>query len=244
MAHIEIHGDGDLDEPTLVEGLPGVGLVGKIAVDHLVDTLEMEYYAACHCDGLARAAAYDEGDRALRPPVRIYADQSRDLLALQSDVPVSPDDAPEFSTCLMGWLADTGGMAVCLSGLPQDRGDQPNLYGVGVGDGRSMLDRLGVDAPAESGLISGPTGALLAEALEQNLDAVGLIVEANKQFPDPRAARVILEEAIAGVAGPDVETARLADQAEEIAAAREKLARQMQQADDESSQAQPLGMYQ
>jgi uncharacterized protein len=85
---------------------------------------------------------------------------------------------------------------------------------------------------------------LLAEALEQNLDAVGLIVEANKQFPDPRAARVILEEAIAGVADPDVETARLADQAEEIAAAREKLARQMQQADDESSQAQPLGMYQ
>jgi len=41
-----------------------------------------------------------------------------------------------------------------------------------------------------------------------------------------------------------VDTEQLVEQADKIADAREKLAQRMQQADDESSQAQPVGMYQ
>ncbi|MEF8882717.1 MAG: PAC2 family protein, partial [Halapricum sp.] len=51
MAHVNVHReDLDFDEPVLVEGLPGLGLVGKIAADHLVDTFEMDHYASIHCD--------------------------------------------------------------------------------------------------------------------------------------------------------------------------------------------------
>lgn len=63
MAHIAEHTDLDLESPLLVEGLPGVGLVGKIATSHLVDHFGMEEYASCHCDGLPRAAVYEEGIR-------------------------------------------------------------------------------------------------------------------------------------------------------------------------------------
>ena len=37
--------DVALDSPTLIEGFPGVGLVGKIAADHLIDSFEMTHYA-------------------------------------------------------------------------------------------------------------------------------------------------------------------------------------------------------
>jgi len=245
MAHIEEQTELDLDSPVLVEGLPGVGIVGKIATDHLIETFEMEYYASCHCDGLPRTATYEEGNRSIRPPVRIYADEQRNLLALQSDVPVSAESAPKFASCVTGWLADNGVLPVYLTGLPQERSDPPDMYGVGVGAAQDRLTEHEVEVPPESGMISGPTGALLAEASQQELDAIGLVVQANAQFPDPEAARAVLVEGIEPLLSVDIDTDKLVDQAEEIAEAREKLARRMQDANQqESSQAEPLGMYQ
>lgn len=244
MAHVDVHSDLELDSPLLIEGMPGVGLVGKIAADHLVETLDMEYYASCHCEGLPRVAVYDEADREVRPPVRLYADEANDLLVLQSDIPVSPQAAPEFSTCITGWFAEQDITPLFLSGLPQEKDGVPTMYGVGVGAGVDMLDEQGIGNPNEGGMIRGPTGALLAEASERDLDCLGLVVQVNARFPDPEAARVLLVDAIEPLAGVDVQTDRLVEQAEEISQAREKLAKQMQQADEESSQAEPLGMYQ
>ncbi len=242
MARIVEHVAFEFESPYIVEGLPGVGLVGKIAVDHLVETLEMEHVASCYCEGLPRVATYQNGSYEARPPVRIYGDQNRELLALQSDVPVSPQNAAQFAGCVTGWFDSHGITPICLSGLPAEKDGVPEMYGIATGDD-SALDSHGIDPPTESGMIRGPTGALLAEAEKQDLDGVGLVVESNQQFPDPEAARVLLVDAIEPITGIAVDTETLVDQAEEIADAREKLAQRMQQADDESSQAQPLGMY-
>ena len=244
MARVEVHGNAELDEPMLVEGMPGVGLVGKIAADHLVSTLDMTEYATCYCEGLPRVAIYSEGERQVRQPVRIYADETNDLLVLQSDVPVSPQAAPDFSTCVTGWFAQEGVTPICLSGLPQEKEGKPKLYGVGNGEGAELLESQGIETPREGGMVSGPTGALLAEACEQGVDCIGLVVQASAQFPDPEAARVLLVDAIEPLAGIEVDTDPLVEQAEEIADARQQLAQQMRQADEESTQAKPLGMYQ
>ena len=244
MAQIEVVRDMELESPVLVEGLPGVGLVGKIAADHLVRAFDMDHYASCHCEGLPKVAAYREDDPAVRPPVRIYADEGRDLLVLQSDVPVSPERATAFSTCVTGWLVEEDVTPIYLSGLPAEKDGVPEMYGISTGDGDALLAEHDIAQPPESGLVSGPTGALLSEASQADLDSLGLIVQANKQFPDPEAARVLVVEGIEPIADIEVGTDTLVEQAEEISQARANLAKQMQQAEDESSQAQPLGMYQ
>jgi len=245
MAQIAVHRDDlELDAPTFVEGLPGVGLVGKIAADHLVDTLDMTHYATCHCDGLPEVAVFRDGQTDYEPPVRVYADVDSDLLALQSDVPVSPGVAEEFAGCLTGWLTSLDATPLYLSGLPAPKTDAPELYGVAHGDVAAVLAEHGIDPPTQDGVISGPTGALLYQARREGLDAAGLVVESNPNFPDPAAARVVLTRGIGPIAGISVDTDDLVEQAEEITAAREELAKRMQEAGQESSSAQPMGMYQ
>jgi uncharacterized protein len=244
MAHIEERQSMDLEDPVLVEGLPGVGLVGKLAADHLVEQLDMAYYAACHCEGLPDVAVYEEGERGVRPPVRVYADEERDLLVLQADVPVSPSAAEEFAGCITGWLNDLNALPLYLSGLPEEKDGVPELYGIATGGAEDLLVEHDIPVPGESGMVSGPTGALLAEAGKQGVDSVGLIVQADANFPDPEAARVFLNDGIGPLAGIDVDTDRLVEQADKVAKARERLAKQMQEAEEESTRAQPLGMYQ
>jgi uncharacterized protein len=115
---------------------------------------------------------------------------------------------------------------------------------VGTGAGVDRLAAVGIDGPAETGLVSGPTGALLAHAVEHGRDAVGLIVESDPQFPDPEAARVLLTDGIEPLTGVEVDTQGLVDQADEIRQAKENLAKRMQEVEEESSQARPLRMYQ
>jgi uncharacterized protein len=246
MAHVAVREEMALDSPTLVEGLPGVGLVGKIAADHLVETFDMTHYADVRCAGLPRVAVYRGEQSGVQPPVRLYADAERNLLVLQSDVPVSLDNAEEFATCITGWLTDNDVTPVFLSGLPAEKDDSPpELFGVATGDATVLLDEHGIVPPRETGLVSGPTGALLHDAERTGLGSVGLIVEADPQFPDPEAARALLEHGIGPVAGVDVATEELVEQAEEIRKARERLARRMQQADaTESTQAQTLRGFQ
>ena len=245
MAHITVEADHELDAPLLIEGLPGVGLVGKIVADHLVRTFEMDYYAGVHCDGVPQAAVYRGESSELRPPVRLHADAERNLLVLQSDVPISPSSATGFAACVTGWLEEHDVTPLYLSGLPKDDPETvPELYGVCTGDGAAILDEAGIVPPVEGGLISGPTGALLYHAEQIGLKSVGLIAETNPQFPDPEAARSMIQNGIEPITGLEIDTDELVEQAEQIQNAREQLAQRMHQADDESSQAEPLRMFQ
>jgi len=245
MTHVQIHREElELDEPTLVEGLPGVGLVGKIAADHLVDVYDMTHYGTLRCDGLPEIAVYGEDDPNVLGPVRLYADAERDLLVLQSDAPVSPSAADGFASCLVDWLEANDATPLFLSGLPTEKDGVPDVFGIATGEGAALLDDADVDAPSMDGAITGPTGALISEAQQVGLTSVGLVVEADPKFPDPEAARAVLRTAIGPLGSIEVDTEALVAQAEEIGQAKERLAKQMREAGDESTSAQPLGMYQ
>lgn len=246
MARVQIRADHiELNDPVLVEGLPGAGLVGKIAADHLIETIGMEYYGSFHCEGLPRVAVYEGDSSAVRPPVRLYADEETNLVALQSDVPVSPTQASEFASCVTGWIDSNGALPLYLSGLPEEKSGVPALYGIATGDAESLLDDAGIVPPRGGGMITGPTGALLHRASETDLDAVGLIVQTDAQFPDPEAARALLEHGIGPIADVEIDTSRLIERADEIQKAREHLTERLQEAtQDESSEAHPIRGFQ
>ena len=244
MAHVQPVRELDLDSPWLVEGLPGAGLVGKIAADHLVEQFDMEFVAGIHCSGLPKVAVYRGEDSSLRPPVRIYVDEGRDLLVLQSDIPVSPSSASDFAGCITEFLAEHDATPIYISGLDEEREGTPEVYGVGVDEGTDLVADAGIVPPRQGGLVSGPTGALLATAEERDVDAVGLVAQTNAQFPDPEAARAVLRGGVVPLTGIEVETDSLVEHAEEIRKAREQLAERLQDAGDESSQAQPIRGFQ
>ncbi|WP_280536481.1 PAC2 family protein [Halopenitus sp. POP-27] len=246
MAQIKVLAeDVELDAPFLIEGLPGVGLVGKIAADHIVEAFDMVHYANVHCEGIPPVVTYPEDDSRLSTPVRIYADAERDLLVLQSDVPISPAAATEFADCVAGWFKEEDVTPLYLSGRPAEKeAAPPALYGIATGEGDTHLDRAGIDAPSEMGLVTGPTGALLSHALENDRTAVGLVVESDPQFPDPEASRALITHGLKPVTDVDIPTDALVDRADEIQRAKEQLAMRMQNVDEESTEARPLRMYQ
>lgn len=246
MAIIEQVDEGaEIEEMTLIEGFPGVGLVGKIAADHLIEVFEMRHHANVYCADLPAVAVYHEGDGALRPPMRLYVDEERGLLVLQSDVPVGAAAAADIAETLDSWTSDHAIRPIYLSGIPRESDDEsPTLYGVGNARGMQRLSDAGIAVPTETGLISGPTGVMLYHAVRQEQSVVGLVVGSDPRFPDPEAAEVLVRTGIAPLVDVEIPVDELVNSAEQIRHAKQRLAQQMQEAQEESTQARPIGMYQ
>ncbi|MFB6295061.1 MAG: proteasome assembly chaperone family protein [Candidatus Nanohaloarchaea archaeon] len=246
MSEVRVHEEVDIDEGYFIEGVPGVGLASKIATDHIIDRLDMTLHATVQADGLPEVMIFEEGSRGLRPPVRIFADEETGLYAFTSDVLISPVDVDDFAALLVDWMEENSVMPLLLSGLPSAQEDEEKrLYGVGTGAADDILEEAGIDAPKQTGLIGGPTGAMMHEAADRGLDAVGLVAETDPQFPDPIAARHLIDDGVEKIIEFDIETEVLVEQAEQIREQKQKLAEMIQNAEKhERSQAYPEGMYQ
>ncbi len=249
MAHVTVENpDISLDEPFLLDGLPGRGLIGKLVVDHVLDAFDMEYYAGVYCDGIPPVAAYRSNDSTVRPPVQIYADPGRNLLALVSDVPVSPSDAPEFADCLVGWFEERSVTPILLSGLPPENdvesGERSReVYGLSTGAADGLLDDAGVVPPRYPGQVTGPTGALLHRAEARDLDAVGLLVESTSAFPDLEAARLVVEHGVVPITGIDVDATPFAEQSLGTSPAIESFVEAVEETDDGATRAEPTATF-
>lgn len=250
MSHAVVHANRTrLHNPVFLDGLPGQGLVGKIATDHLISEFGMTYFASIECPALPPVVAYSEDSSRIFPPVRVYADGERDLLALQSDVPVSPAIVSDFASCLGGLLAQYNTLPLYFSGFTRAREgefeDERILYGVATGTGERLLEKYAIPSPREAGVWSGPTGALLNVARVNETTAIGILVESDPQFPDPEAACTLIERVIEPVTGVTVDVNSLREQTETIREEKKTFAALMEQPErNESSMAESRRMYQ
>jgi uncharacterized protein len=230
----------DLDEPTLIEGLPGHGLVASIAVDHVTKQLGLDFHGRITSDAFPAVVTYDEGK--VRDPVRVYGGADPDVFTLQSDLALPDEAFRPLAKCVMADLSERFDRAIFLAGAPaQSEDDVGNVRGVATTDG--MRDRLrdaDVELADEPGVVGGVTGALVSECYQGGVPAAVLIVESHPYLPDPTAARAVIEDALEPLVHFDIDTTELAEQADEIESRMQQVAQQyrrmQKKQDDESAQ--------
>jgi uncharacterized protein len=235
------------ESPTLIEGLPGLGLVASIAVDQITEQLRLDQYGAIVSDDFPPVASFDEGR--VRDVVRVYAGADPPVMTLQSDVPVPPGGFASLSRCVLNDLADEFERAVFLAGAPaESESELGDVVGVATTDDlEAALTDAGIPLADGSGVIGGVTGALLADCYRANVPAAVLVVRANPYVPDPGAARAVIEEALEPLVAFDIDTQELREQAEEIQRRKQQVAQQLQQyqqQQEQGRQPQLSGMYQ
>lgn len=235
----------EAEAPTLIEGLPGLGLVASIAVDQITKQLDLEQHGTIISDDFPPVAAFDDGR--VRDPVRVYAGADPAVMTLQSDVPIPPAAVESLSECVLTDLAEEFEKAVFLAGAPAESERQiGEIVGVATTDElEAELVDAGITLAEGEGVIGGVTGALLADCYYQDVPASVLIVRSNPYIPDPAAARAVVEHALEPLVDFDIDTQELLEQAEEIQRQKQQIAEQLQQYQQQQEQPPSTpGMYQ
>lgn len=235
MAEVIDTGDVDLEEPLLIEGFPGVGLVGTIATQYLYDNLELEQVAKIGSEDFPPVAVIKEGT--VKLPVRVYKDAEHETLLVVSELPIHPAIANDVAEALVSWGMDKGARElVSIAGLgTMDSGDR--VFGVATDE--ELLDSFPEEVEVFSeGNVSGITGSILVESSVRGLDAICLLGETQLYAPDPRAASsaiAILNE----IYGFGVDTSELLEQADQIESQMRRLAERTKKAHEEGEQEAP-----
>lgn len=214
----------------LVAGFPGNGLIGGIASEQIINTLELEQVASLDCDDFPPTAVIFDG--VPRRPVRFFA--GKGFMLVKSDMVIPPESASKIAKAVIGWVKDLGVSEVIIfDGIPQrEESESEKVWGVlSAHEAEDLAEKLDIDL-IHRGAISGISSSLLLNASENKLDAVGLLVEGNTNMPDPRAAAKILK-IFARYKDLDISTEELIKSAEQLEQELSQLVNQTQKAQEE-----------
>ena len=221
------------ENPAVLEGFPGIGLVGNIVATHLVSELKMKQIGTIESrlfppisvlfDGIAYA------------PVRIYENSKTNFIVIISDILIHPMVAFDVGKAIVKWTTDIGAkMNIPIAGISTMR-EQRVVFGSATSQAFLDLVKDKVET-LTAGSISGIAGSIMNECGIVKMPAICLLGETQGPTPDPRAsARVI--EVLNGLLSLNVNTQKLVEEAERIETELHKLAEQVQGVE----QAEPTG---
>lgn len=222
---------------TAIFAFPDVGLVGPIAVKHVVNELGMEEIGHITSNKFPPVTAVHKSRPAY--PVRIFG--KGDLIVLTSEIPIVPDLIGEFSSSLIEWLKEIQAKkALILGGLPHQNRmevEEPEVHGIpSDGEMDDLLTENDIHVLQE-GFITGINGVFLRELAEEGLPGIYLMAESHRSYPDPGSAASVLE-VVSELEGLDINIKKLREEEEEIKVAARDLMRKTQNAMQKSGKDQ------
>ena len=180
----------DLKSPLIFAGFVGAGLVGPIAVGHMIEKLGMKEIGYMRSKHLPPSTVFMKGR--LRHPFRFYANKEGTVCAVICEITLRMEGVYTIVAAILDWAKEKGSNEIIiLDGVASDEHDQKAYCAAEEDLCRVMADKNINVIP--HGFITGIPGGILNECLIREIQGVALLVKANKLLPDPEAAATLIE---------------------------------------------------
>jgi hypothetical protein len=196
---VQVYEKPVLNDPVLIEGLPGIGFVANIAALHLIQELKTKLFAEIKLSSFQDIAITAEEGKARFPTNEFYYhkgrnNEERDLIILYGNTQALTTIG-QYELC--GRVLDTAKEFGCryvitLGGFRRDeKVTTPKLY-CAASDSETLKEARDLGAEIMEGQIFGIAGLLVGLSRLWNMKAFCLLAETLGFYPDASAAREVL----------------------------------------------------
>jgi len=196
---VKVYDKPKLENPVLLEGLPGIGFVANIAALHLIKELKANLFAEIYSSAFQDLSVTTEDGKAKPPFNELYyykgKDGERDLIILYGNTQALTSYG-QYELC--GKILDLAEELNCrymitMGGLRKDEKiDKPKLY-FAASDVEVASQTLSLGAEIFGGNIFGVAGLLIALGKLRGFRGFCLLAETPGYYPDAVAARTVLD---------------------------------------------------
>jgi uncharacterized protein len=213
--------------PIILFGFPGMGLIGNIVAQHLIDQLKMQQKGIIESRLFPPVSIVYQG--LVKSPVRVYESVEKNLIIIFSDIPIDPIISGEVGRNLVLWAKGLSPQEVIpIAGLATTT-EEHNVFGAAAT--QDDLDRIKeIVRIFEIGTISGVPAVVMNDCLNNGIHSVCLLGETRGANPDPRAAAEVVK-ALNKIYGWDIKIEPLLEQADQIEQMLHKLSEQVGEAE-------------
>jgi uncharacterized protein (TIGR00162 family) len=192
---IEIYEKPKLNDPVLIEGLPGIGFVANIATLHLISELKAKLFAEIVSASFQDLAVTTETGSARSPLNELYyckrKNGGRDLVIWYGNTQaLTTFGQYELVGKVLDLAQELGcRFVISIGGYKKDEVQQlPAIYSAAT-DQKTMKDALDLGTKVMVGHIFGVAGLLIGLARLRNLKGFAILVDTLGMYPDANAAR-------------------------------------------------------
>ena len=203
-----------LKAPIIIEGFPGIGMVGTICASYLADKLQMKlvgYLASSHFPPISAIHDYKPVS-----PARIYASEKYDLVVLFSEFVIPADIVFVLSQEIIAWAKKKKAKAIYSLAAIATQEPKETIHGIAsTPEIAELLKKHGVELIKE-GATQGVSGVLIAECAAQKMPAANIMVQTANPL-DPAASARLLDK-LSEIIGVPIETKELVKEGETVEA--------------------------
>jgi len=186
--------------PILIEGLPGVGNVGRVSAGYLVNELKMKKFAELYSpDFLPLVILYENMTHNLKCEFYYYKGKKNDVIVLTGDTQsITPKGHYDFCDTVLDFAKKSGvELIITLGGFAEgEMVEKPKV--IGAVNNKALIkhyEEYGIDFKDHSvGTIIGASGLLVGLAERYKIDALCMMGQ-TMGFPlvtDPKSADSVL----------------------------------------------------
>jgi len=196
--HVKLLKRVRLRSPVLIEGLPGLALVGRLSVSYLVEALGAEKFAELYSPHFPYYVIVD-GDGHIRLPKGEFYywrsdGRAPDLILMVGDSQAQTSEGQyEVATCVLEFAKKHGAKTVItVGGYRTEGGGHRVMCASTSKELLNMAVSAGATVSPLGSPIVGIAGLLLGLASFTGMDAICLLGETRGHIPDPGAAKNVL----------------------------------------------------
>ncbi len=180
----------ELKSPIIFAGFVGAGLVGPLAITHMITELKMVEIAVMRSKYLPPSTVFMRGR--LRHPFRFYANPEGTICAIICEITLRMEGLYTLVSSILDWAEKNGSKEiVILDGVASTEHDDKAYCAAEEDLVRTMADKDISLIP--QGFITGIPGGILNECLVREIQGLTLLAKANKTEPDSGAAATLIE---------------------------------------------------
>ena len=192
----------NLKDPVLIDGFPGVGLVGTIVANFLINTLKLEQIGVIDSYKFPSISIVKDGEP--HNPMRLYSGEQicndgscNQVVVCVSEFTPPAEITKDLVNTLMDWAEENGCKKIIsaegFTAGPKANGERNDVYGVSSTLGSRKWIKDAKVKPFTYGTVGGITGALLNEGKIRKVNVLGLLAEVSEDSPNARAAANVIK---------------------------------------------------
>ncbi len=213
-----LDGNPELEGMALIEGFPGAGLVGPMAVSYIIDKLAMEPIGHIESPDFPPLIAV-HGDKPMYP-VRIYFSKKAGIIALFAEFAIPIESTYDISNALYDFakqhkiteIVSIGGIPFKPEQIPTDQ----VFFIASNEDMRAKATKAGLKAVGE-GVATGVSALIMIRSVSEGMPDLSILVPIDPNILDPKYAEIAIK-GLNKVMGLNIDTTELDKEAKDVEA--------------------------
>ena len=191
MIEIKMLKDADFKGFTFIEGFPGTGLVGPMAISYIIDKLGLSYVGYIDSEEFPPLVSVHGGTP--MKPVRLYYSDKYKVCTVFAEFAIPVNAIYALSDAVYSFIKKNKfGMVVSIGGIPQNAPSSTTAFAIASTPKTQKLAKDSGLSLISDGVSIGVSALLLSNAAMDSLDDIDVLVPVSNEIIDPKYAELAI----------------------------------------------------